>query len=194
MVDQPDLPDTLLARLCALVPPPGAHTVRYHGVLAGHHALRSRIIPRPEPPQPPKQLALFIPYGPLDMSVCPRCAGPMRVTRAVTTPEQIAAELRGARPPPRPQPPAQLLLFSPPDEPRPANNTVLDSRRAALVRPRVFFDTLLRHPCARAPADLPPQSAAEHAPSAPDNAHSARDIPTPPPLTQPPSDFPLHFA
>ena len=138
-------PDTFLARLCALVPPPGAHTVRYYGVLAGHHALRSRIIPRPEEPPPPKQLALFIPHGRLelpsitallesqlraaaphrlswmtllarvfriDISVCARCAGPMRVTRAVTTPEQIAAELRGARPPPRTPPPGQLLLFS----------------------------------------------------------------------------------
>jgi hypothetical protein len=138
-------PDTFLARLCALVPPPGAHTVRYYGVLAGHHTLRSRIIPRPEEQPPPKQLALFVPHGTLelpaittlldsqlrsaaprrlssmtllarvfriDISVCPRCAGPMRVTRAVTTPEQIAAELRGARPPPRPEPPGQLLLFS----------------------------------------------------------------------------------
>ena len=114
-------PDTVLDRLCALVPPPGSHTVRYYGVLAGHHALRSRIIPRPEQPPLLKQLALFIPHGPLelpaittllDISVCPRCAGPMRVTRAVTTPEQIAAELRGARPPPRPEPPGQLLLFS----------------------------------------------------------------------------------
>jgi len=128
-------PDTFLARLCALVPPPGAHTVRYYGVLAGHHALRSRIIPRPEEPPPPKQLALCIPRGPLelpaittllesqlraaapprlywmtllarvfriDISVCARCAGPMRVTRAVTTPEDIAAELRAARPPPPP--------------------------------------------------------------------------------------------
>jgi len=138
-------PDTFLARLCALVPPPGAHTVRYYGVLAGHHALRSRIIPRPEEPPTPKQLALFIPHGPLelpaitalldsqlrsgvprrlswmtllarvfriDISICTRCAGPMRVTRAVTTPEDIAAELRGARPPPRPKPPGQLLSFS----------------------------------------------------------------------------------
>lgn len=48
----------------------------------------------------------------IDISVCARCAGPMRVIRAVTTPEHIAAELRGTRPPPRPQPPAQLLLFS----------------------------------------------------------------------------------
>jgi hypothetical protein len=138
-------PDTFLARLCALVPPPSAHTVRYYGVLAGHHALRSRITPRPDEPPPPKQLALFVPHGPLelpaitsllesqlrstaphrlswmtllarvfriDISVCARCRGPMRVTRAVTTPEQIAAELRGARPPPHPEPPGQLLLFS----------------------------------------------------------------------------------
>ena len=40
----------------------------------------------------------------IEISVCSRCSGPMRVTRAVTTPEQIAAELRGARPPPRPEP------------------------------------------------------------------------------------------
>ena len=48
----------------------------------------------------------------VDISVCSRC-GPMRVTRAVTTPQDIAAELRGARPPPRPSPVGQLLLFSP---------------------------------------------------------------------------------
>ena len=33
-------PGTFLARLCTLVPPPGVHTVRYYGVLVGHHALR----------------------------------------------------------------------------------------------------------------------------------------------------------
>ena len=49
----------------------------------------------------------------VDISVCSRCCGPMRVTRAVTTPQEIAAELRGARPPPRPSPVGQLLLFSP---------------------------------------------------------------------------------
>ena len=49
----------------------------------------------------------------VDISVCSRCCGPMRVTRAVTTPQDIAAELRGARPPPRPSPVGQLLLFSP---------------------------------------------------------------------------------
>lgn len=47
----------------------------------------------------------------IDISVCSRCSGPMRVTRAVTTPEDIAAELRGARPP-RASALGQLLLFS----------------------------------------------------------------------------------
>ena len=47
-------------------------------------------------------------------AVCPRCSGPMRVTRAFTTPEDIAAELHGARPPPRGPLPGQLLLFSAP--------------------------------------------------------------------------------
>ena len=41
-------PERFLARLCALVTPPGAHTVRYYGVLAPRHALRARIIPTPE--------------------------------------------------------------------------------------------------------------------------------------------------
>ena len=140
-------PDTFLARLCALVPPPRAHTVLYYGVLSAHHKLRSAIVPRADEPEPePKQLSLFIPRGQLelpaittllhaqlrdaapsrlpwmtllarvfrvDISVCSRCCGPMRVTRAVTTPQEIAAELRGARPPPRPSPVGQLLLFSP---------------------------------------------------------------------------------
>ena len=139
--------DTFLARLCALVPPPRAHTVLYYGVLSAHHKLRSVIVPRPDEPEPePKQLSLFIPRGQLelsaittllhaqlrdaapsrlpwmtllarvfrvDISVCSRCSGPMRVTRAVTTPQEIAAELRGARPPPRAPPVGQLLLFSP---------------------------------------------------------------------------------
>ena len=140
--------DTFLARLCALVPPPRAHTVLYYGVLSAHHKLRSAVVPRADEPEPaPKQLSLFIPRGQLelpaittllhaqlrdaapsrlpwmtllarvfrvDISVCSRCCGPMRVSRAVTTPQEIAAELRGARPPPRAPPVGQLLLFSPP--------------------------------------------------------------------------------
>lgn len=41
-------PQRFFARLCALVPSPGAHIVRYCGVLASRHALRARIIPTVE--------------------------------------------------------------------------------------------------------------------------------------------------
>ena len=59
--------DTFLARLCALVPPPRAHTVLYYGVLSAHHKLRSAIVPRADEPEPPpKQLSLFIPRGQLE--------------------------------------------------------------------------------------------------------------------------------
>ena len=61
-------PDTFLARLCALVPPPRAHTVLYYGVLSAHHALRSAVVPCAEEPEPaPKQLSLFIPRGQLEL-------------------------------------------------------------------------------------------------------------------------------
>jgi len=138
-------PHTFLVRLCALVPPPRAHTVLYYGVLSAHHGLGSAVVPHADEPAPePKQLALFVPHGYLelpatttlleaqqrdaapsrlswmtllawvfriDISVCARCSGPMKVTRFVTTPEDIAAELHGARPPPRGPVPGQLLLF-----------------------------------------------------------------------------------
>ena len=47
----------------------------------------------------------------IDVSVCPACQGPMRVVEAVTDPNRIAALLHGARAPPRPSPPGQLVLF-----------------------------------------------------------------------------------
>ncbi len=37
-------PHTFLARLCALVPPPRAHTVVYYSVLSARHALRSAVV------------------------------------------------------------------------------------------------------------------------------------------------------
>jgi hypothetical protein len=141
-------PDTFLARLCALVPPPSFNMVRYFGVLAGKHALRSRVVPDTHVhDDEPKQLALFLPRNEhelaaitkplrdeqlhdrpparlswmkllarvflLDVSVCSRCGGPMRIVRAVTNPDAIAAELHGARAPPRPPPPGQMGLFTP---------------------------------------------------------------------------------
>ena len=50
--------DKFIARLCALVPPPGFHMTRYHGVFANRHHLRPRIIPPSPVPTPGQQLAL----------------------------------------------------------------------------------------------------------------------------------------
>ncbi len=49
--------DKFLARLCALVPPPGFHMTRYFGVFANRHHLRHRIIPSAAP-MPGQQLGL----------------------------------------------------------------------------------------------------------------------------------------
>jgi hypothetical protein len=82
-------PDSFLARLCALVPPPGSHTILYYGVLASRHALRARVVPKPdsEPPEP-KQLLLFVPRGQLELPAIgksmldqqPRDAAPRRLS------------------------------------------------------------------------------------------------------------------
>src|SRR5690606_8677453 len=47
----------------------------------------------------------------VDVTICRRCGGRMRVDAAVTRPDDIARELRGARPPPRPEPVGQQRLF-----------------------------------------------------------------------------------
>jgi hypothetical protein len=102
--------------------------IRYYGAISSRHALRSRIVPNADAnAHEPKQLALFVPLGQLDLpaitkstldkqlrdaaprrlswmkllsrvfridvSVCSKCAGPMRIVRAVTDPDEIAAEL-----------------------------------------------------------------------------------------------------
>jgi hypothetical protein len=100
-------PFDLLARVCALVPPPRFHLIRYHGVLAGHatgraEVVRARALERASssptlPPSAPKQLDLFErdrasvrssrhPWAWLlkrvfavDVTACPRCGGKMRV-------------------------------------------------------------------------------------------------------------------
>jgi hypothetical protein len=127
-----------LARLCALVPPPGFHMTRYYGVLASHHRLREHVIPKPAAPPPPPQLALDFahPDDPaessptssprprrigwakllarvfaLDITRCRKCGGRMRVLEVVSDPDAIARILHGARAPPAPPPPGQLLLL-----------------------------------------------------------------------------------
>jgi len=179
--------------------------------------LRRTIIPRPEEPPPPKQLALFIPHGPLelsamttllesqlrstaprrlswmtllarvfriDISVCPRCAGPMRVTGAVTTPEQIAAELRGARPPRAPSLPDSCSWSRSPDE------RLAQRHRAALparcppgsaprLHPPPFslLPAIPRKPCSTGASGT--RACLQH------NPHSPRDTPHAPFATRP---------
>ena len=45
-----------------MVPPPGFHMVRYHGVLSSHASLRAEVVPEPpaDAPAPsPRQLDLY---------------------------------------------------------------------------------------------------------------------------------------
>ena len=130
-------PKDFIARLVPLVPPPKTHRVRYHGVLASHHRLRSRIVPEPPADTETKQLDLYRPAREqlarapkhriewsklmartlgIDPLVCPTCERPMRVVGFVTRPASIRAHLRwrgldaGLPPPYQPRGPPQLEL------------------------------------------------------------------------------------
>ncbi len=53
-------PLDFIARLVAAIPPPRAHLLRFHGLLAPHAKLRSLVVPRPAAaPTQPVQLSLF---------------------------------------------------------------------------------------------------------------------------------------
>jgi hypothetical protein len=43
-------PLSLIGRLISLIPPPRFHMLRFHGVLAPHAAVRSVVVPEPNPP------------------------------------------------------------------------------------------------------------------------------------------------
>lgn len=123
-------PRELLLRLCALVPPPGFHMVRYGGILSAHargrHALTGRGLhhrrppsgaPTPEgpltslPPDDPARArrldwaALLKRAFAIDVLVCPACQGPMRLVAFIQDPavaRQILEHLGlPARAPPR---------------------------------------------------------------------------------------------
>ena len=97
-------PLDFIARLVALVPPPRAHQVRFHGVFAPHHRLRERVVPPPvleslpaKSPLPTsftttrrKSFAMLLKKTfDLDLLICPRCGGQSRVLEATTEPKAI---------------------------------------------------------------------------------------------------------
>ena len=104
-------PLSLLSRLCASVPPPRFHTVRYAGVLGSASKLRSRLAPPRAAPAPPPcvedvaDVPRRSPYRPwaellkrtfgFDVLACPRCEGRMRLLAMLTEPKSVSRYLRG---------------------------------------------------------------------------------------------------
>jgi hypothetical protein len=97
-------PRELMARLAAQIPPPRAHQVRYHGILAPAAMWRDKIVPReradtgdPQSVVPPRQrphwAVLLRRVFAVDALACPRCAGRMHPVAAVTQPGEIEATL-----------------------------------------------------------------------------------------------------
>src|SRR5690606_11879541 len=109
-------PFDLLAWLCALVPPPRFHMLRYHGVLAAHAKARPEGVPTAECGDDSPQLllpsicardqdeargkggrpkstrlkwaSLLARVFRVDVTVCPACRGPMSIRRFVTDPTE----------------------------------------------------------------------------------------------------------
>ena len=114
-------PDRFLARLCALVPPPHFHTTRYFGVFANRHHLRTRILPPSRVPAPGQLLPLDLDFAgagaandgavakaaasprrlgwanllarvfAVDVTVCRKCGGQMRILDVVRAPWSFPA-------------------------------------------------------------------------------------------------------
>lgn len=116
-------PLELLERLVALIPPPGFHRTRYHGLLAPAASDRPEVVPRAisprrDRPDRPKNYCwaeLMKRAFDLDVLVCPRCSGQMKVLATIMERDAVRAILAAcgfpADSPPRgpPEPP--------PDEP-----------------------------------------------------------------------------
>ena len=100
-------PLSLLLRLCAAVPAPRFHTVRYCGVLASGSKLRPNIIPKPkeasddehdEPhDEPTTKGCRYWPWAALmartfhvDVTVCPTCGGRLKLVAFVPWPRSAA--------------------------------------------------------------------------------------------------------
>jgi len=120
-------PLSLLMRLCAAVPAPRFHTVRYAGVLAAASKWRPRIVPRTavaeddaeSDDKPKRKGSRYWPWAQLlartfalDVEKCPKCAGRMKLVALVQDPKSIARFLRHLREPN--EPPVRAPARAPP--------------------------------------------------------------------------------
>jgi len=98
-------PLSLLMRLCAAVPAPRFHTVRYAGVLAAASKWRPRIVPRQAAAEhdaesdakPKRKGSRYWPWAQLtprtfalDVEKCPKCDGRMKLVALVQDPKSVA--------------------------------------------------------------------------------------------------------
>ena len=125
-------PLTFIERLAALVPPPRAHQLTYHGVLAPASAWRDLIVPKRAPASTSPSCSPLAPHSTtapstsarsrssrstwaellrrvfaLDVLTCPHCGGPRRLIAQLTDPvvvRKILAHLGHPTEPPRPAP------------------------------------------------------------------------------------------
>jgi hypothetical protein len=107
-------PLELLRLLAALVPPPRANLVHFHGVMAPNAKLRPQVVPQPPPPTPPLcvqqpstapaelkvQKQDRLPWAELlrrtfkvDVLTCSKCGGRRRVIAYITDPPVVRAIL-----------------------------------------------------------------------------------------------------
>lgn len=100
-------PMEMMERLSALVPRPRVHLTRFHGVLGPHYKYRKLIVPKkkpelaiaanPEadsdrPSASPKRIAwaqLLKRVFNIDISVCPKCRGNIKIIAAIEDPQVI---------------------------------------------------------------------------------------------------------
>ena len=108
----------LLEKLSSIVPPPRAHTTRYHGLLAPHSKRRAEIVPAENNGNTPSEerrksgstkyrlawAALLSRVFQIDVSVCPVCQGKMKIIAFITDPESVQRYLRGEGLPTEPPP------------------------------------------------------------------------------------------
>ena len=103
----------LMERLVALTPRPRVHLTRYHGVLAPHYKYRKDVVPKKKPelalaaaepatsanthaeqeqPSSSKRISwarLLKRVFNIDISICPKCAGKIKIIAAIEDPKII---------------------------------------------------------------------------------------------------------